>query len=297
MIERIIDISQRPARLSVREGLLVIECEEGEKSTTPLEELAALVVSHPRVSYTHAVLSGIAAHGGAFVACDEKHLPAGMLLPLNAHYVQAERFARQARASEPLKKRLWQQIVTAKVLAQAAVLRQVRGDDQGLAALARTVRSGDPQNIESRASCRYWPALFNAPHFRRNTNARDQNQHLNYGYAVLRAIVGRALCACGLHPSLGLHHHNRYDAFCLADDLMEPFRPLVDRTVARWVDAHGSQCPLDREAKGVLLESLTGRVELNGELRTLFDVARRAAASLAAAFQGKSRKLALPRLS
>ena len=294
MIERIIDISERPARLSVREGLLVIEHEEGQRTTVPLEELAALVVSNPCVIYTHAVLSGIAAHGGAFVACDQKHLPAGMLLPLNAHYVQAERFARQARASQPLKKRLWQQIVTAKVLAQAAGLRQLRGDDEGLAGLASTVRSGDPQNVEGQASRRYWPALFNDPHFRRNTDAEDQNRHLNYGYAVVRAIVGRAICACGLHPSLGLHHHNRYDPFCLADDLMEPFRPLVDKPVAKWVDARGALAPLDTQAKHALLDELTDRIELQGEMRTLFDVAQRAAASLSAAFEGKSRKLLLP---
>ena len=294
MSDRILDISEGPARLSVRLDQLVIERSEHEKLTVPLEELAVLVVSNPWVSLTQAVLSGIAASGGSFVACDEKHMPIGMFLPLMGHFVQAERFARQAEAPLPTKKSLWAQIIQAKIKAQGRTLLELRSDDHGLLAIARRVRSGDTGNLEAMASQRYWPALFGDPAFRRERDADDQNRHLNYGYAILRAIVARALCASRLHPSLGIHHHNRYDAFCLADDLMEPFRPLVDRAVVRIVEKRGPQAPMDKEAKAELLEALTGRMTVDGESRTLFDVAARAASSLAAVFEGKAKRLALP---
>ncbi|MCD6416203.1 MAG: type II CRISPR-associated endonuclease Cas1 [Planctomycetes bacterium] len=294
MIERIVDISERPARLSVRHGVLVVEQTDSDPATIPLAEVAALVVSNPRVRYSHAVLSGLAAQGGLFITCDEKHLPVAMLLPLQNHYVQVERFACQAGASRPLKKRLWQQIVRAKIRAQAAVLLELRGHNAGLPALVRRVRSGDPENVEAQAARRYWPALFDDPAFRRRAGAEDHNRHLNYGYAVLRAMVARALCACGLHPSLGLHHHNRYDTFCLADDLMEPFRPLVDRAVARLVDESDADLVMGKETKASLLEALTARLELGGEYRTLFDVVAKTASSLAGVYEGKARKLKLP---
>jgi CRISPR-associated protein Cas1 len=205
--ERIIDISDEPARLSVRLKQLVIERGD-EPITVPLEELAVIVVSHPAVTYTHAVLSGICAAGGAFIICDDKHLPTGMLLPLQANFVQTERFAAQAQATLPMKKQLWKQIVKSKVQSQAGLLRKLRGEDLGLNRLAGKVRSGDTANIEAQASRRYWTALFGTE-FIRDYEAEDQNRLLNYGYAVLRALTARAICASGLHPSLGVHHHNR----------------------------------------------------------------------------------------
>jgi len=294
MTERIIDISDQPARLHVNLERLMIERDGAEPEAIPLADVAVLVVSHPQVTYTHAVLSGLAAAGAAFITCDQRRMPVGMLLPLAGHSVQAERFALQAQAAEPTKKRLWQQVVRAKLSAQARLLSDLRGTDLGLAAMARRVRSGDPDNLEAQASARYWPALFPDPTFRRNVDGEDQNRLLNYGYAVLRAIVARAICASGLHPSLGIHHHNRYDAFCLADDLMEPFRPLVDRAVVRYTEARGPDAPLDRQAKAALLEALTGRLTLKGESRTPFDVAARAAASLAAVFEGTRKNIVLP---
>lgn len=294
MTDRIIDLSEEPARLSVRNSLLVIGRNSDGEVTLPLADLAVLIVSHPQVTFTHAVLSGIAAAGGAFITCDGRHLPIGMLLPLVSHFVQAERFARQAQASLPTRKRLWKQIVRAKLRAQARLLSELRGDDMRLAELARRVRSGDPQNIEAQASRRYWPALFRDDEYRRGAEEDGRNSALDYGYAVLRAAVGRALCAAGLHPSLGLHHHNRYDAFCLADDVMEPFRPVVDAVVARRAEGQGFPERLDRDAKTALLEGLMGRFTIEGESRTLFDVVSRTAASLAAVFAGERRDLLLP---
>jgi len=294
MTDRILDLSEGPADLHVRHGQLRIERPEAEALSVPLDDLAVLVVSHPRVTYTHSVLTRLSAAGGALIACDEAHLPACMLLPLAGHYVQAERFARQARASRPTQKRLWRQIVRAKVRHQARLLEDLRGHDAGLRHLARRVRSADPTNVEAQASRRYWPFLFDDPDFRRRRDVADQNRLLNYGYAVLRAVVARAICAAGLHPSLGLHHANRYDGFCLADDLMEPFRPVVDRAVAEWVGMHGPDAPLDRAAKAALLEPLTGRFVLDGASRTLFDVLARTAASLVDVYAGQRRDLLLP---
>jgi CRISPR-associated protein Cas1 len=196
----------------------------------------------------------------------------------------------------PTRKRVWQQLVKAKVRAQGNLLRELHGDDRGLIALSKHVRSGDPDNIEGRASRRYWPALFADPSFRRNRDADDCNRHLNYGYAILRAIVARAICAAGLHPSLGLHHHNRYDTFSLASDLMEPFRPLVDRTVALHARQSDPCAPLDKEAKRALLAALTGRLVIGDEERPLFDTAARTASSLAQVYAGQRKRLLLPEI-
>ena len=154
--------------------------------------------------------------------------------------------------------------------------------------------SGDSENVEAKASKIYWPNIFGDKSFRRDRAADDHNRHLNYGYAVLRAIVARAICAAGLHPSLGVHHHNRYDAFCLADDLMEPFRPLVDKAVAKILTERGANPPMDKEAKAEIIGAIIGRLEIAGEFRTMFDIASKTASSLAAVFAGERNDLLLP---
>ncbi len=297
MTDRILDVSQKPAKLSVRGGLLVLHQDGQDAARLPVGEVGVLVVSHPQVTYTQSVLAALVEAGGAFVICDRRHLPVGMLLPLDANYVQTERFALQARASRPTHKRLWQQIVRAKVAAQASLLKALYDDDRGIAALAARVRSGDPANVEAQASRRYWPALFEDPDFRRDPDRPDQNRLLNYGYAVLRAVVARAACAAGLHPSLGIHHHNRYNSFCLADDLMEPLRPVVDRVVVQRVRDAGPKAPLDPDAKRALIEPLLGSVVIEGRERSLFDTAARVAASLVAVLHGNRKTLVMPEAS
>lgn len=294
MINRILDLSEGPARLRVRCGQLCVQRAQEPAVSLPMADLAVVVVSHPQVTYTQAVLARLVQAGGAFVACNRQHLPVGMLLPLAAHHAQVDRFAAQARAPLPKRKRLWQQIVRAKIHAQAAVLEELHGTDHGLRALVRQVRSGDPKNVEARASRRYWPRLFAEVSFRRNPDNEDHNLLLNYGYAVLRAIVARATCAAGLHPSLGIHHHNRYDTFCLADDLMEPFRPTVDRAVAEYVSTHDVLYRLEAAAKQSIIGQLTGRYLLDGKQRTLFESVARMASSLADVFLGKAEGLELP---
>lgn len=293
-MERILDISDCPVRLSVRYSQLVIQPENGSEVTTPISELAVLVLSQPQVSLTQAVVSGLAENGGSVVFMDGKHLPSAMTLPLQVHSTQTERFAAQIRASLPIRKRLWQQLVRAKIRSQGRLLKELHGMDGGLLAMAERVRSGDAGNLESQASRRYWPLLFNNPHFRRGSEGPDQNSHLNYGYAILRATVSRALCSVGLHPSFGVRHHNRYDPFCLANDVMEPFRPVIDRAVYLWVQEHDPSAPVDKQAKSALLAPFVARYQIEGESRTLFDALARVASDLSAAFLRQGEDLHIP---
>lgn len=295
MYLRIIDLSESPARLSVQTENLVIQRENQPSTMLPLNEVAAVILSHPQIMASHAALAGLASRGAMVVVSDQRHMPAAMLLPLETNVLQAERFLRQAQASLPTQKRLWKQIVRAKVREQGRLLDRLEAQDHGLLALCSSVRAGDAANIEAQASRRYWPALFGG-NFKRERDAADQNRLLNYGYAVLRAIVARAICGAGLHPGLGLHHHNRYNPFCLADDLMEPFRPLVDASVVAWVKAHGADAPVDRAFKAALITPLMGRWISGGEARTLFDWMARLAVSLVGVYMNEARELAIPTL-
>ncbi len=293
MIERVIDISDEGASLSVNLERLVIKRGE-EKTTIPLAEVAVLIVSNPAVWYTQAVLTGICSNSGMFILCNEKRMPIGMLLPLEQNYIQGERFALQASVPLPTNKKLWKQIIKAKVNHQGKLLSETYGEDRGLYELAKRVRSGDAGNVEAQASRRYWQALFGEG-FRRDPDLEGVNSLLNYGYAVLRAGVARAICGAGLHPSLGLHHHNRYNPFCLADDLMEPFRPIVDKVVFNISKKDGDNTELTREAKQKLIKAITEReFELEGEKRNLFSTLSRVAISLLSVYTGSAKKLSLP---
>ncbi len=292
MRNRIVDIAEQPARLRIERRQLVIDVEP-EPARVPLEDLAVVVVSHPQVSYTQAVLSELAAQGGVFVTCDRSRMPVGLMLPLAGHSVQTERFRRQLELSRPKQKRLWQQIVRGKIAMHAVVLAESTGGDAHLPALLSKVRSGDPSNVEAQAARRYWTALFGSD-FRRDREAADHNRLLNYGYAVLRAATARAICAAGLHPSVGLHHHNRYNAWCLSDDLVEPYRPLVDRAVVRLMQGREDVPDLDGETRGELIGALTSAVVIAGAQRLLFDALARTASSLAAVVTGERNDLELP---
>lgn len=299
MIDRIIEIAN-PARLSVRDSQLVIERTEREQLslpfTTPISEIAVLLLAHPQVIVSQAVLSRIAEGGGSVVTIDGKFLPASMLLPVQAHFLQTERFAKQMQLSLPTQKRLWQEIVRSKIRAQGELLKELRGTDGGLIAMAARVRSDDAGNLEAQAARRYWAQIFNDAKFRRGSEDPNQNRHLDYGYTVLRAAVARALCAAGLHPSIGLRHKNRYDAFCLAADVMEPFRPLIDRRVAQWIVDHDAAEPLSSQTKSWLIGATTSRYVFERAERSLFDILLRTANSLAKCVTGESREIAIPSL-
>jgi CRISPR-associated protein Cas1 len=281
MTDRIVDISTAAAFLHSRNGLLVIEVDGAERDSIPFADLAAVVVSNRQVAFSQSAITGLAEAGASLITCDEKYHPAAMLMPLVGHYAQAERFARQATLAAPRKKRWWQAIVRAKIASQALVLKRVRGLDYGVGAMAKRVGSGDPGNVEAQASRRYWTMVFGDGEFRRGDEDDPRNGLLNYGYAIVRAGTVRALCASGLHPSFGLHHRGKLNPFALGDDLMEPYRPAVDRAVAEM--ASGRREGLTPEAKRALIAAVTGRYAVEGEQRTLFDMLTRTAQGLAAA--------------
>jgi CRISPR-associated protein Cas1 len=292
MSDRVIEIADTPARLRVDLGRLAIEVANQPAVFVQMSEIAAVVVSNSGVSLSQTVLAELAKNGGVFVAMSENFLPIGMLLPLDAHSTQSARMGKQAEAPEPTKKRAWQSIVRAKIKAQWALLDEVGRPLPGLEELLSRVHSGDPENVEAQAAAKYWRALF-GDEFRRDRDAFDQNRLLNYGYAVLRAATARAICGAGLHPALGVQHHNQYNPFCLADDLMEPYRPMVDRVVLRVVQRDGPQVELNKTVRAEVVSALLGRVSVRGSQRTLFDALSRSAASLARVLTGEDRDLEL----
>lgn len=292
MTDRIIEIADTPARLRVDLGRLAIELANQPPVFVQMSEIAAVVVSNAGVTLSQTVLAELAKNGAVFVAMSENFLPVGMLLPLDAHSTQSARMGKQLEAAEPTKKRAWQAIVRAKIRAQWAVLAEVGTPLPGLEDLLSRVHSGDPDNIEAQAASKYWRALFGSD-FRRNRDAFDQNRLLNYGYAVLRAATARAICGAGLHPALGVQHHNQYNPFCLADDLMEPYRPIVDRVAHRITAREGPQVELGKSIRAEIISALLGRVSVRGSQRTLFDALSRSAASLARVLTGEERDLDL----
>ncbi len=291
MTDRVLDISNGPARLSIRNGLLVVETEGIERDAIPCAELASVLISHPHVTLTQFVLTKLADAGTILVTCDEKFAPASMVLPLGAHHAQAERFRRQAAMPLPKKKRVWQSIVQAKIRAQASVLETAFGTDDGLRALIPHVASGDSGNVEARAARHYWSRLFDDGKFRRRNEDDTRNHLLNYGYAVLRSMTARALCGAGMHPTFTIFHTNVHNPFGLADDFMEPFRPLVDRTA--W--CMGATA-LDTESKTRLIESLLARYLAGNEDRALPDILNKLARSFAGIVMGEEDKLWLPEI-
>lgn len=293
MIKRTIEISSGPARLSVAHRQLVIEKADGPQASVPIEDVGVVIVDHPAVTYTHTVFTTLMEAGAAVILCSQNHHPAGIFLPIDGHSTQTERHHRQIEASLPFKKQAWARIVRAKIARQADVIREIAGKDEGLLALSARVRSGDPENLEAQAAQRYWKVLFGAD-FRRDRDADGPNRALNYGYAIIRAAIGRAIVGSGLIPSLGLHHHNRSNPFCLADDLMEPYRPFIDMKVSELARSGHTLTELDRTAKSVLLSVLNETIEIGGR-RTLIGLAiHQTTASLARSYETGKADFDLP---
>jgi CRISPR-associated protein Cas1 len=290
--ERVVEIERPGVYVRVSNDRLRVEEDRELLGEVPLVDLAALILSSPNATLSRAVLDAVTQHGGSVVVCNSEHQPTAMLLPLIGHHAQTQRLIAQANASRPTVKRLWKQIVQAKIRSQAAHLAAHTGSDAGLFEIARQVRSGDPGNVEGWAAQRYWPKLL-GPRFRRRRDGPPPNALLNYGYAVLRAGVARSLAASGLHPSLGLNHRGRNNPLCLADDLMEPFRPLVDRLMLG-CEQYDDPRP-GAEARRQVAAILSQRVEHAGEFRSVTDWLGRAAASLAQIVLGNQDDLLLPK--
>ena len=295
MTDRIIDLSQTASRISLRNGLLHIERPDLPDADIPFEEISIVVAGNRQLTVTVGAMAALMENGAAMVVSDNRGMPCGLMVPLAGHHLTAARHRAQAAAGEPLRKRQWQALVKAKILAQAGTLEQLRGTDKGLRLMATKVTSGDRENMEGAAARRYWQHLFeDDPDFARDRDKPGRNALLNYGYAILRSAAARAVCAAGLHPAFALHHHNRYDPFALADDLMEPLRPVIDRAVVELTRPPLAARPLDPEVKQALARALFTQVFLDGEARSVFDVLGRMAASLAQVFEGTRSSLAVP---
>lgn len=284
--------------LHTRDEQLVVSYPDPEKPdrSVPIEDIGVVVLDAYRLTISQNLISKLLHNNAALITCDEKHLPQGLMLNLDGHHVQQEKFSSQINASEPLKKNLWQQTVKAKILNQAAVLHSLGYDISNMQQWARSVRSGDPDNYEGRAAAHYWRLIFSdtIDDFKRGRFEDDPNHLLNYAYAILRAVVARSLVASGCLPTLGIHHHNKYNAYCLADDIMEPYRPYVDKLVLQIVASGVNTEKLTPELKRELLQIPALDVVIDGKSSPLMIAVQRSTASLAACYEGQLRKLLYP---
>lgn len=302
-----------PAYLSLRNKQLVIKMPAVERSknvadiiraesivTKPIEDLGVVVLDHQQITITQGLLEALLENNVALITCNSRSMPVGLQLPLYGNTIQNERFRSQLDASKPLQKQLWQQTMKAKIENQACVLRNnTETETLCMFVWAESLKSGDPTNMEARAAVYYWKNLFlkECAGFIREREGMPPNNLLNYGYAILRAVIARSLVCSGLLPTLGIHHHNRYNAYCLADDIMEPYRPYVDELVLEIMRSGIEYRELTTALKARLLNIPTLDVYINGKRSPLMVAATMTTASLAKCFSGEIRKIAYPSIS
>lgn len=298
-----------PAYLSLKNSQLLIKLPEVETNsslpesfraetikTIPIEDIGVVVLDNKRITITQGVLEALLENNCAVITCNDSHLPVGMHLPLVGNTTQTERMRFQIEASLPLKKQLWQQTISAKIQNQALVLRQMRGTEvRNMLKWASEVKSGDSENLEARAAVYYWQNAFPMiENFTRSREGVSPNNLLNYGYAILRAIVARALVSSGLLTTLGIHHRNKYNAYCLADDIMEPYRPYVDRLVMQLYDKYPNCEELTKELKAELLQIPVLDVVISGKKSPLMIAVSTTTSSLQKCYSGELRKIVYP---
>lgn len=298
-----------PAYLSLKDNQLLIKLPEVEKcvgmpkyfkqeceKTFPIEDLGVIVLDNKQITLTQGLMEKLLENKTALIACDSSHMPVGLMLPLAGNKTQTEKFSTQIKASDPLKKNLWQQTVMQKITNQATALQRFRDCQiNNLHYWAKNVKSGDSENHEARAAAYYWQNAFpTIEHFTRSSDGMPPNNLLNYGYAILRAIVARALVSSGLLPTLGIFHHNKYNAYCLADDIMEPYRPFVDALVFDIVDRYDNISILTKELKAELLSIPILDVKINKKKSPLMIAVSQTTASLVECFEGNLRKIKYP---
>jgi len=297
---------ENPAYLSVKNSQLMIKIPEVENNeafsdylkkeytkTIPVEDIGVVVLDNNQITITQGVLQALLDNNVAVVTCDRKRIPRGLMLPLSGNSVQNERFRNQLEASLPLKKQLWQQTIQAKIANQASVLRECRKVEvRNMLKWVEEVRSGDVGNMESRAATYYWANLFKE--FKRYREGFPPNNLLNYGYAILRAVVARGLVSSGMLPTIGIHHHNRYNAYCLADDIMEPYRPYVDRIVVDLYDKGNED--INNNTRIKLLSIPVIDVKINGQRSPLMIAVSLTTSSLNKCFSGECRKILFPEI-
>ena len=282
-----------PVLLSLKNHQLVIDFKEEKASVTrPIEEIGFVVIEHPQVSITLPVLNELAENNVSVIFCDEKKMPKTMLMTLEGNSTLQESYKFQIEASTPTKKNIWKQLVESKIRNQAVLLNKVGKQGDVLKPFYMNVKSGDTDNREGVAAKEYWRLLFDEG-FKRKPEGETPNNLLNYGYTILRAAVARALVGTGLYPAFGVFHRNRYNAFPLADDMMEPYRPFVDEIVYH-LYYDGAVSELDTQSKGVLLRVLFSDVKMGKVTRPLENALSLTTASLLRMFKGETDKLSLP---
>ncbi len=291
MIKRIIDISDGPTFLMIENDQLVLMREKQKLASIPCEDVGVLLIDNRATTYTHSAMTRLLHHGAVVVFCDEKHLPCGVLLPVSDNELLTQRLRTQVNAKAPLRKQLWRQIVIHKIKGQAGNLPPDSKVHRRLLALAGEVKSGDTSNCEGHAGRFYWPALLGED-FRRDPDGIPPNNLLNYGYMVFRAACARAIVAGGLNPSMGLHHSNRNNPFCLADDLVEVFRPRVDAAVLEIMKAGGGF--IDKPAKQMLLGLLSETITVADQSGPLMVGLHRIISSLVRCYAGEQKLIDLP---
>lgn len=297
MIGRIVEIADDKRYLFASRGFMVVAQSDGERKELgqiPLDDIAAVIGNAHGISYTNNLLVALAERGAPFVLCAANHNAVGMVLPIDGNYQQAKRFDAQIAATKPTHKRLWAEIVRSKLQQQAAALEATGGNPIPISTLIRKVRSGDPENFEAQGARRYWQSLFGED-FRRDQNAGGINSLLNYGYTVLRAMTARAIVAAGLHPTLGIHHANEGNAMRLVDDIMEPFRPMIDLRV--WQLRNEGSETITPEVKRALVLTLYDDMLTDVGATPVMVCAQKLATSLAQVYLGERGKLDLPMAS
>ncbi|MDX1774907.1 type II CRISPR-associated endonuclease Cas1 [Oceanihabitans sediminis] len=294
MIKRTIYIGN-PSYLKTKQKQLVVQDPETKeiKGTVPIEDIALLMLDHYQITISNQLLMKLQGNNVAVISCDQHHLPFGLMLPMVGHSEYSERIKYQLAASEPLKKQLWKQTVEQKIKNQKALLDINNKFSDPLEEYKLTVKSGDTTNREGMAAQFYWKQLFK--NFSRERYGEEPNNLLNFGYAVLRSIVARALVSSGMLPVLGIFHRNKYNPYCLADDIMEPYRPFVDKLVYNYVVSNNNY-ELNKEAKAQILTIATQDVSINGLVRPLFVAVTTTTASLYKCFTGELRQIKYPEL-
>jgi CRISP-associated protein Cas1 len=303
-----------PAYLSKTNDQLVLRLPEVEKNDTltisfkkeayktiPIEDIGIVMLDHQQITITQSLITALVENNVALLTCNDTHHPIGLMLPLDVNTLQSERFQAQIEASLPLKKQLWQQTITSKIYNQAMVLKQKGIDMDNMLYWSSSVKSGDPDNYEGRAAAYYWKSLsthlaHGKNEFRRDRFGQPPNHLLNYGYAILRAIVARGLVGSGLLPTLGIHHRNKYNAYCLADDIMEPYRPFVDLIVCDIIANGENIDELTTSIKQQLLGIATVDMVIDGGKSPLMVGLQRTSSSLAKCFEGAQRKIIYPEI-
>ena len=285
-----------PAYLKTNNEQLVFEnTENGEPVSIPIEDIGVLIIDHQQITITQALIAKLLANNTAFITCDSSHHPTGLLLNLDGNTLQSLKFKAQIEATVPLKKQLWQQTVSCKINNQAMVLEGNRIPVKNLRNWAAEVKSGDSENHEAVAAAYYWKNIFQLfPDFKRERFGTPPNNLLNYGYAILRAVVARSIVASGMLPTLGIFHKNQYNAYCLSDDIMEPYRPFVDKVVLNIVNLNGNFLELTPGMKKDLLHIPAMDVLINKEKSPLMVAVQKTTASLSKCFEGKQRRIEYP---